>query len=115
MQLVLVRDQSKGLLGGVKFEVRAQVRLSEEERKLIQHYKLENEVVLQKPMLSIWGAPTDVKLDIRVRQLIDGDTFKCKDLGEVLAYADNLKSACETLKGYLEAARHFGGQEVVEI
>lgn len=49
-----------------------------------------------------------------MRDLLDGETYKCKDLGEVIAYSNSLADACETLKAYLEVASSFGGEEVIE-
>lgn len=59
MELILTQDQGKSFLGGVKFEVKAQVRLTDQERELIQHYTLENEVIFSKKLVNIWGNPTD--------------------------------------------------------
>lgn len=115
MNLVISKNQSKGMMGAVSFEVRAQAQLSEEERKLVQHYKLENEVLFSRKMVNLWGQSTDADVRVTVRQLLNGDTYKCKDLGEVIGYTDSLKDACQTLKAYLEVAREFGGQEVYEI
>ena len=103
------------MIGGVSFEVRAQVQLTDEERQLIQHYKMENEVLFSKKMINIWGQPTDLDVKVSVRQLVNGEGYKCKDLGEVISYSDSLKTACSTLKSYLDVARSFGGQEVVMI
>ncbi|MEO0165902.1 MAG: hypothetical protein ABIL39_07180 [candidate division WOR-3 bacterium] len=114
MKLILTKNQSKGLLGGVKFEVRAQVELSEEEKKLIHNYKLENDILFQKKMVSIWGHPTDYMLDVKVKDFLSGQTYKCKDLSEVISFAESLKEAGKTLKAYLEVAKSFGGQEVIE-
>lgn len=114
MKLILTKDQSKGLMGGVSFEVKAQVQLTEEEKKLIQHYKLEKEILLQKRLI-IWGQPTDHLIDVSVMNLLSGESYKCKSLEEVISYSDSLKEACKTLKIYLEIAKSFGGQEVIEI
>jgi hypothetical protein len=114
VKLVITRSQSKGLTGSVSFEIRGQVRLTPEEQKLVDYYKMHNDVLCQKKMVSIWGAPTDVMIDIRVKKLLSGEGTKCKDLGEVIAYGESLKSACASLKSYLEAAASFGGEEVHE-
>lgn len=113
MQLVLTKGQSKGLMGGVSFEIRAQVQLSDEERRLIQYYKLENDIVFSKQLV-IFGRPLEQMVHIRVKDLVSGNTYKCKDLGELMAYSDSLKSACGKLKTYLEVASTFGGQEVID-
>jgi hypothetical protein len=115
MKLTITKNQSKGMMGGVSFEVRAHVQLTPEEQKLVQYYKLENDVILSKKLVNIWGQPTDHNIEVRVKQLLNGEAYKCKDLGEVISYSESLKSACNTLKSYLEVAREFGGQEVYEI
>ncbi len=48
MKLILTKDQSKGMMGKVSFEVKAELQLSDEEANLIKHYKLENEILFQK-------------------------------------------------------------------
>jgi hypothetical protein len=114
MKLLITKDQSKGMMGGVSFEVRAQVQLTEDEKQLIQHYKLDNEILFQKKLVNIWGQVTDQFIDVRVKNLLAGQSYKCKSLDEVIGYSESLKSSCETLKSYLEVAKSFGGQEVVE-
>jgi len=111
----MTRGQNKGMMGAVTFEVKAQAQLTEEERNLIQHYKLDNEVLFSKKMVNIWGQPTDHEIKVTVRQLVVGEGYKCKDLNEVISYSDSLKNACATLKSYLDVARGFGGQEVFDI
>ena len=115
MRLIIARGQSKGMMGAVTFEVKAQVQLTEEERQLTQNYKMENEVLLSKKMINIWGQPTDHEIKVTVRQLLTGEGYKCKDLNEVMGYSESLKSACTTFKAYLDVARGFGGQEVFDI
>lgn len=115
MKLHITKNQSKGMMGGISFEVKARVELSEDERKLIQHYKLDGEVLLSKKMINIWGQPTDREVLVAVRHLVNGESYKCKDLSEVIGYSESLKTACETLKAYLAVASTFGGNEVVEI
>ena len=112
MKLLLTKSQSKGLLGGVKFEVKAEVELTDDERQLIRHYNLENEILLSRKS-AIWV--TEVDVYITVSNLLNGEVYKCKDLSEVITYSDNLVSACKTLKSHLTVARDFGGQVVIDI
>lgn len=113
MKLILIRNQSKSMMGGVSFEVRGQVQFTNEEADLVRHYKLDNEVVAAKP-LRVLGRETGQIQEIRVKNLVSGDAYKAKDLGEVMAHTENLVSACENLKTYLDVARKFGGQEAIE-
>ena len=114
MRLVMTKNQSKGMLGGVSFEVSAQVQLTEPERQLVTHYKLGNEVLLSKPMVNIWGQPTNTNMEVRLTQLVQGTVYKCKDLSEVITFSENVKNACITLRTYLAVASTFGGQEVID-
>lgn len=115
MELTIAKNQSKGMMGGISFEVRARVQLSDEERNLVEHYRMGNETLFVKKLVNIWGQPKDKFAAVTVRDLVDGATYTCKDMSEVIDYTDSLKSACENLKAYLEVARSFGGEEVYEI
>ena len=114
MILTITKNQNKGMMGGVSFEVRAKVQLTEEERNLVEHYKLRNEILFQKHLVNLWGKPTEKSSTVRVAELVDGATYKCKDLNEVMGYTESVKEACEALKTYLLLARSFGGEEVYE-
>jgi hypothetical protein len=113
MKLVITKSQNKGLMGGVSFEVRAQVQLAPPEQKLVDHYNLSSDVLVQRK-LTIFGIETDQTVQVTVRALLNGDTYKAKNLGEVIGYTEALKSACEKLRIYLDVASGFGGQEAYE-
>lgn len=113
MKLIIVRDQAKGLLGGTKFELRARVELTSEESGLVKKYKADKEVLLQREM-KIPFTSKAVIFDISIDGLMSGETFKCKDIADILAYEENVKEACENFKNYLEVMGHFGGEEVIE-
>lgn len=113
MKLYLTKDQAKGLLGGTKFELSAKVELTSDESSLVSKYKADKEVLLQK-QIKIPFTDKAVILDINIGGLVNGQSFKCKDIADVLEYEKNVKEACETFKNYLEIMKHFGGKEVVE-
>jgi hypothetical protein len=102
------------MMGNVSFEVKALGHLSQEESSLIDHYRMRDAILFSKKIVFL-GQLTDKEVQVRVRDLLSGEAYKCKDLGEVIAYSDSVKSACETLKVYLEVARNFGGEEILEI
>jgi len=118
MKLTLSRNQAKGMLGmgSVTFEVRGQAQLTPDEAELVRHYKLDSTVLFDKPA-TLFGQPVPnaEPVKVTVRNLVNGEAFKCKDLAEVITYSESLEEACRNLKGYLEVARGFGGEEVIEI
>jgi hypothetical protein len=111
LKLILTNDQSKGMIGGVSFEVTARIEPSSQEAELVKHCKLDNEILFRKQIVSVWGQPTDRLIDVRVRQLVVGQACRRKSLDEVIGYSNSLKSACQTLKVYLGIASHFGGSK----
>lgn len=111
MILKISRDQSKALLGGVNFELQAQVQLNQEESELIKKYKVHKEVLLSKEV-SLLGNKFTV--DIRIGSLVDGQSFKCKDIAQILETEENVKEACKALKNYILVMKSFGGQETFE-
>jgi hypothetical protein len=115
MKLALVSSQSKGLMGGVSFEVKGRVDLTPEEQQLVRHYKLEGSVVLKKKAKNIWGQLTDVEVSVFVKNLLSGDSFKCKSLDEVISYRESLISACRNLRAYLDVARTFDNEVIIDI
>lgn len=115
MKLGVMMSQSKGLMGGVSFEVKGKIDLTPDEQELIRHYKMENEILTKKKMKNIWGQLTDIEVNVVVGGLLRGDTFKCKNLGEVIAYRDSLIDGCRNLKAYLDVAKSFGGEVVIDI
>src|SRR6185369_11373173 len=97
MRLFINRDQAKGMLGGVKFEMAAKVQLTTDEAELVRKYKTEKEVLLKKEIkIPLTGRALVINLTIG--SLLSGQTFKCDDIGEVLEYEKNIKESCENFK-----------------
>lgn len=113
MKLYITRDQSKGMLGGVKFELKARVELTSEEASLVEKYKVGKEVLLKKE-IKIPFTGKAIVLDITIGSLVSGQTFKCNDIAEILEYERNIKESCESFKNYVEVMKHFGGEEVIQ-
>jgi hypothetical protein len=113
MKLYITRDQAKGLLGGVKFELKAKVVLTPEEEELIRKYKAHNEVLIEREV-KIPLTNKVLVLGININGLVNGQTFKCKDIAEILETEKNVKDACAAFKNYIETMKRFGGEEVIE-
>lgn len=100
------------MLGGVKFQFRAQVKLTKHEAELVRRYGAAREVLLQR-QIKIPFTDTAVALDIRIDGLIRGQVFTCKGIADVLEYERNVRDACETFRNYLKVMSTFGGKEVI--
>jgi hypothetical protein len=113
MKVFISRDQAKGLLGRIKFELKARAELTGEEANLVKKYQVENEILLKKEMkIPFTGA--GIAINLTIGSLMAGQTFTCSDIAEILEYEKNVKFSCEAFKNYLEIMRSFGGQEVIE-
>ena len=112
MKLFITRDQASGLLGGVKFELRTRVQLTNEEAQLVKKYKVEKEVLMKKK-LELMGVPFTT-INLEIGSLTAGQTFKCNNIAEILEYEKNVREACEAFQNYLQVMKNFGGEEVIE-
>lgn len=125
MRLILRRDQRSGLLGKITFCLDVRAELSAEERESIRRYKLgDTELYSSHEMLDrgsgLLGlasrlAYKAVALRICVSDLANGKRVEAKDVVEMLAIEDQIREAARTFKAVLDAASHFGGEEVIEI
>ena len=113
MRLFIKRDQAKGLLGGVKFELSARIELTNEEAELVKKYKADKEVLLQKE-IKIPLTGKSFALNLTIGSLMAGQAFKCNDIADILEYEKSVKESCEGFKNYIEVMRSFGGEEVIE-
>lgn len=111
MILKIMRDQSKALLGGVNFELKAQVELTSEEAELIRKYQAHKEVLLFREV-NLLG--NKFVINIKIGDLVNGQTFKCKDIAQILETEQNVKEACKAMKNYIMVMKSFGGQDIYE-
>lgn len=113
MKLYLRRGQAKGMLGGTSFELTARVELTPDESSLVSKYKADKEVLLEK-QIAIPFMNRTVALNINIGTLTKGQSFKCKDIADVLNYEGGVREACQNFKTYLDAMKNFGGEEVID-
>lgn len=112
MKLFLSRDQAKGFLGGVKFELSARVELTPEESELIKRYKADKEVLVQREV-KVPFTGKSFNFGLTIGSLTSGQSFKCGDIAEILETEKNVKEACESFRNYLVVMKHFGGEEII--
>lgn len=125
MKLLLRRDQKRGFTGKVIFTLDVRAEISEEERGQIQKYKLGSTMLYQRsevitPGTGLLGAASRLvdkmtNLTVSVDDLAGGKHIECKDIVEMVAVEEQIREACQTFRNVLDAAAHFGGEEVVEV
>jgi len=111
LKLHITRNQAKGLLGNVKFELNSKVELTDEEEKLIKKYNT-NQETLFVGKVNILGIELNVR--ITIDNLVKGHTFKCSNIAEIVRYEAIVRDSCGTFKNYLEVMKDFGGEDVFE-
>ncbi|MDP3077496.1 hypothetical protein [Bradyrhizobium sp.] len=125
MNLILRRDQRASLLGKVIFQLDVRAEITQEQMTSIQRYRLGDAVLYSKSELVDRGsgllglasrlAFNAMNISVSVSDLINGKRVECKDIVEMLAVEEQIKEAALTFKQVLNAAVHFGGEEVVTI
>jgi hypothetical protein len=127
MKLLVRRDQRAGLLGlgSVIFTLDVRAQITEDEWQDINTYKLNKTVLYSRARLVDRGsgllglasrlAFKAMNISICIDDLVKGKRIECKDVVEMLAVEDQIKEAATTFKSVLQAAAHFGGEEVVAI
>ena len=125
MNLILRRDQRASLLGKVIFQLDVRAEISSEEMASIQRYRLGDAVLYSKSELVDRGsgllglasrlAFNAMNISVSVSELVNGKRVECKDIVEMLAVEEQIKEAALTFKQVLNAAVHFGGEEIVTI
>ena len=127
MKLLLRRDQqTSGVIRStITFSLGVRAEISDEELRNIQKYKLGDSVLYSRGELVDKGsgllglasrlAFKAMNISVSVNDLVSGKRVDCKDILEMLAVEEQIKEAAMTFKQVLDAAAHFGGEEVVEL
>lgn len=113
MQLRIKRGQASKMFGGVKFQLEAKATLTAEETDLIDKYRVQDEVLTQK-QIKIPLTDRALVIKITIGSLVAGQTFKCDELTDILAYEEEIKQSCAGLRDLIEKMKTFGGEEVIE-
>lgn len=114
MKLTIRRDQSakKGLFGGHKgmnFSLFCRVKISQEEQKLIDKYKVHEHVLT-------WREYDGRQVPgLTIQDLVQGKTTEIGDVATLLNNEEVIKGACQDFKNLLAVMTSFGGEEIIEI
>jgi hypothetical protein len=127
MKLLLRRNQRTAILGNkMVFTLEVRADLTAEEKADIFKYKLGDTVLYEKMTMGpdrgygLLGLASRVafraaNISVSVADLAGGKKVECKDIVEMIAVIDQIKEAAEVFKAVLDAASHFGGEEVLEL
>lgn len=111
MELVLKRDQDKGMLGGIKFTLEAKAILTSEEQELVKKYKAHKYVLFDSKEQSHLGGFINVgPISYTINDLMAGIKDKVKDVSLLLQKEEVLIEACKNLKNALDVMKSFGGE-----
>lgn len=120
MKLTIKRNQAdvKGFFGGhkgVNFSLYGRSEITNEERALIEKYKVGGYVLATyKRQSKVEGAdPIDVR--IHVAEIIAGRSIETDDIATLLDLEKAMKDGCVNLKNLLAVMATFGGEEVFDI
>ena len=137
MLLKIKRSQKSSMMGNAVFALDFRAEISDEERKLIDKYKLGRAVAysseafqknldtavgmrnggvgLLKGMASFASAML-FNLKITMNDLADGQHLEMKNLNEMLSAENQIVQACNNMKAFLATAKSFDGhEETIEI
>lgn len=125
MKLLLRRDQRAGLMGKPIFTLDVRAELEPDEKDRIKKYRLQDTELyasheLKERGSGLLGAASRfaykaIILTVLVKDLENGKRIEAKDVVELLAIEDQIRSAAQTFKQVLDAASHFGGEEVIAL
>lgn len=113
------------MLGKAVFILAVRAELTDIEKSNISKYKLGETMLYERiktidPGSGLLGVASRmalkmINLTISVNDLEKGKTVECKDIVEMLAVEEQIKEAAKIFKIVLEAATHFGGEEVIDL
>lgn len=136
MELVISKDQNRSLLGGITFQIRAQIKVTADEAALVKKYGIGKMKIaahriaragkgafdlgsIAARATSGGGMQDDVSRIFSVDQLISGVKIDTKVKGDADAFADlqeaetMIFNAAKNLRTYLTVLRDFGGEITV--
>lgn len=131
MKLLLRRDQKTGLMGKSKYTLYVRAQLTDAEANLVRKNRLENELLLyfdkdahssgyfrqKKDEGGFMGLAASLIRDVSltVGKLIEGTTFTCDNVGQLLGVENEAVRSAMQLKRYIIAAATFGGEDAIDI
>ncbi len=132
MKLLIQRNQKSGFTGKSKYTLYVRAQLNDAESALVRKNRLENELLLYfdrdahkaggyarnaKDEGGFMGMAMSLMRDVSltVAKLIEGTTFTCDNVGQLLSVEEEATRSAMQLKRYIAAAATFGGELAIDI
>jgi len=120
MKLIIKRDQAdvKGFFGGhkgVNFSLSIRVEITQEEKELIDRYKVGDYLLVSSDLLAHMAVKEGIRTTLSINDLTNGKSFTVDSISTLLKLEEEIKNGCQNLKDLLMVMRTFGGEEVLEI
>ena len=113
MKLIINRSQhdQKGMLGGhkgVNFTLRYRLVLTEEERQLVERYRLNGHTITTRTFQGREIPGTSIA------DMVQGQSSIVTDVTHLIREENVIKNACDELPVLFDICRSFGGDEVID-
>ena len=131
MKLLILRNQKSGFTGKSKYTLYVRAQLNDAEASIVRKNRLENELLLyfdkdahssgyfrqKKDEGGFMGMAVSLMRDVSltVAKLIEGSTFTCDNVGQLLSVENEATRSAMQLKRYIMAAATFGGELALDI
>lgn len=110
MELLITKNQDKGMLGGIKFILEAKAILTSEEQELVKKYKAHKYVLFNSEEKNYMGGVfSQGPISYTIDDLIIGMKDKVKDVSILIQKEEIYVEACKSLKIALDVMKSFGG------
>lgn len=111
MLLQINKDQAEKFFGGVKFSISFRALLTNDERSLIDKYKIADTILMQAKKKLI----VEYEIKITIDNLIRGHKFVADSIDILHDYESEIIVACRRLISLIDELRKFGGDIYLEI
>lgn len=120
MKLLIKKATRPGRLGTITFELYTRLQVDQDELSLLDKCNLLNESIFQKTQAKTDGVVNTLfalseSQSAKVHHIIEGYTFTCERLEELVALESELKQSSVNLQQYLAMAASFDQEEVFDL
>ena len=121
MKIAIKRAKKTGMLGKASYTLTVRAELTDDEKDIVNKNSLADEILVWHDKTgvanSLAGAIINTMRDtvLTVESFHRGTTFTCKNVAELIGIEDEVRQASLNLRAFIEMARTFGGEEVIDV